>query len=310
MTAGSVAGLVVAHGVGSRQDLPLPFGLAVAGAATALVVSFIALGLLWREPRLDGPHAGRPLPAPLAALLDSRRTRIGIGVLGAVVTAYAAIGLFGKDDADNPTPFVVYVLLWVGLVPLSVLLGPVWRWLNPLRSLHWAVFRLARLDPRDGALPLPSRLGYWPAAMGLLAFTWLELVAPDNATLPVLRLAVLAYVTVQLLAGFLTGCRWFERGDPFEVWSGLFGRLSPLGRRSDGRLVVRSPLAGLDALPAAPGLPATVAVMLGTTAYGDPAVPAVAAAPALVRLTLATESLFTRPVAVKSFALSKVTVWP
>jgi hypothetical protein len=231
-------------------------------------VSFVALGVLWREPRLDGPGAGRPLPAPLAALVDSRAVRMTVAVLGALLSAYAAIGLvFGKDDADNPTPFVVYVLLWVGLVPLSVLLGPVWRWLNPLRHVHGAVLRLAGLDPRVGAVPLPRGLGYWPAALGLLAFTWLELVAPDNATLPVLRLAVLVHVTVQLLGGFLTGSRWFDRGDPFEVWSGLFGRLSPFGRHADGRLVVRSPLAGLDALPPAPGLPATVAVMLGTTAY-------------------------------------------
>jgi hypothetical protein len=187
-------------------------------------------------------------------VIDSGATRTVVAVLGALISAYAAIGLiFGKDDADNPTPFVIYVLLWVGLVPLSVLLGPVWRWLNPVRHLHGAVMRLAGLDPREGAVPLPRGLGYWPAALGLLAFTWLELVAPDNATLPVLRLAVLVHVTVQLVGGFLTGSRWFYRGDPFEVWSALFGRLSPFGGRADGRLVVRSPLSGLDGLPAAAG---------------------------------------------------------
>ncbi|GAB3597523.1 hypothetical protein GCM10027446_25790 [Angustibacter peucedani] len=259
---------LVAHGVGSRQDLPLPFGLAVAGAATALVVSFVLLGLLWREPRVDGANAGIPLPSWLASGLDSRVTRAVIAVLGGVVTAYVLVALvLGKDDADNPVPFVVYVLLWVGLVPLSVAFGPVWRRVNPVRALHGLVLRAARLDPADGVVALPRGLGYWPAAVGLLAFTWLELVAPENATLPVLRLAITLYVAVQLLAGFVFGSRWYDRGDAFEVWSGLFGRLSVLGRRADGRLVVRSPLAGLDALAPAPGLPATVAVMLGTTAY-------------------------------------------
>ncbi len=261
-------GAILAHGVGSRQDLPLPFGLAVAGAAAAVVVSFVLLGTLWREPRLDGAHAGRPLPSPVARLLDSPATRAALAVVGGVLTGYVLIALlFGKDDADNPVPFVVYVLLWVGLVPVSVLFGPVWRRLNPLRHLHSAVLRLARLDPRAGAVSLPTGLGYWPAAAGLLAFTWLELVAPGNATLPVLRLAITGYVAVQLLGGFVFGSRWFDRGDAFEVWSGLFGRLSVLGRRADGRLVVRSPLAGLDALRPAPGLSATVVVMLGTTAY-------------------------------------------
>ena len=261
-------GAILAHGVGSRQDLPLPFGLAVAGAATALVVSFVALAVLWPAPRLDGAHAGRTLPSPVAALLDSRATRIGLAGLGAAFTLYVlAALLLGRDDADNPVPFVVFVLLWVGVVPLSVAFGPVWRRVNPVRSLHLAGSRVARLDPAVGLLPLPRRLGYWPAAVGLLAFTWLELIAPDNATLPVLRVAIALYVGAQLLGGLVFGSHWFDRGDAFEVWSGLFGRLSPLGRRADDRLVVRSPLAGLDALPAAPGLVATVAVMLGTTAY-------------------------------------------
>ena len=51
---------VVAHGVGSRQDLPIPFWAALVGAAVALVVSFVALAFLWREPRLRGADAGRP----------------------------------------------------------------------------------------------------------------------------------------------------------------------------------------------------------------------------------------------------------
>ncbi|GAA4346953.1 hypothetical protein [Angustibacter luteus] len=264
----SAPGALLAHGVGSRQDLPLPFELAVAGAAAALVVSFVLLAVLWREPRIDGARAGRPLPRWLALVLDSRLTRTLLAAVGAVVTLYVLVPLlFGKDDADNPVPFVVFVLLWVGLVPLSVLFGPVWRRLNPLRHLHSGVLRLARLDPGEGALPLPAGIGYWPAAVGLLAFTWLELVAPDNATLPVLRLAITLYAAVQLLAGFVFGSHWFDRGDAFEVWSALFGRLSVFGRRDDGVLVVRSPLAGLDALRPAPGLVATVAVMLGTTAY-------------------------------------------
>jgi hypothetical protein len=155
----------------------------------------------------------------------------------------------------------------VGLVPASVLLGPVWRWLNPLRLLHAALHRAARLDPVTGALPLPLGVGWWPAAAGLLAFTWLELVHPDSATLPTLRVAIGLYAALHLLAGTVYGSHWFDRGDAFEAWSGLFGRLSPLGRHPDGTRVLRSPLSGLDALEPAPGLVATVIVMLGSTAF-------------------------------------------
>ena len=79
---------LVAHGIGGREDLPLPLGWAVAGAATAVVLSFVLLGVLWREPRLDAEKGGRPLPAGLARALDApafRRTLAGLGLLGAVV---------------------------------------------------------------------------------------------------------------------------------------------------------------------------------------------------------------------------------
>lgn len=260
--------LPVTHGVGSRDDLPLPLEWAVAGAAFAVLVSFVALALLWREPHVHGQTAGRPLPAGAARFAGSRGVRVTLRVIGVIATLYVLIPLvLGQDDARNPVPWVVYVLLWVGLVPLSVIFGPVWRWLNPVRTLHLAINRLAGLDPRDGLRPLPAGIGYWPAAVGLFAFTWMELVYPDNATLPTLRVAVALYVLIHLTCAFLYGARWFDRGDAFEVWSGLFGRFSVVGRRSDGVWVLRSPLAGLDALRAAPGLPATAVVMVGSTAY-------------------------------------------
>jgi hypothetical protein len=57
-------GWILAHGLGSRSDLPVPLWMAQYGAATALVVSFTALGTFWPTPRLEGAAAGgRPLPA-------------------------------------------------------------------------------------------------------------------------------------------------------------------------------------------------------------------------------------------------------
>jgi hypothetical protein len=258
----------VAHGIGSREDLPLPLGWAVAGAAAAVVLSFVLLGVLWREPRLDAAASGRPLPAALARVLDApafRRVLAGLGLALAAVTLLAL--LFGPDGALNPVPYVVYVLVWVGLVPASVLFGPVWRQLNPVRTVHALLNRALGLDPRDGVRPLPAGIGWWPAAIGLFAFAWLELVATDPAALSTLRIAIALYVTVQLLAAFVYGSHWFDRGDAFEAWSGLYGRMAPLGRRADGVLVLRAPLTGLTGIAAAPGLVATVSVMLGSTAY-------------------------------------------
>ncbi|MGZ4593447.1 MAG: hypothetical protein ACXV3C_06250 [Actinomycetes bacterium] len=265
MTGG---GTLLAHGVGSRQDLPIPFSFVVIGAAVALVVSFLALLLLWREPRLDPVHAGRPLPRSLARALDSRIMRNGLRLLGMVATAYVALAaVFGKDDALNPTATVVYVLFWVGIPLLSLVFGPVWRMLNPIRTVHLALSRLMGTRPQEGLAPLPPWLGYWPAALSLLAFVWMELIAPNRATLPDLRLFFAVYVAVHLLAGTYFGSRWFDRGDGFEVFSSLLGRLSPLGRRGDGRLVVRNPLSGVAGTPQGPGLFAVVGVLLGSTVF-------------------------------------------
>jgi hypothetical protein len=261
----AVLAALPAHGVGTRQDLPLPFTAVLIGAAVALLVSFVALGALWPEPRLRADF-GTPLPSRLSRTLDSPVFRRVWVVLAAVLTAWTMLALiFGKDDANNPVPYVVFVWLWVGLGALSLIFGPIWSWLNPIRWLHSGLARLARLDPVSSMTTWSP--GYWPAAAGLFAFTWLELIAPERTTLPVLRVAIGAYILIDLLGALVFGRGWFARADPFEVWSRLYGSLSPLGRRPDRVWVVRTPLHGANAVPVDRGLLATAAVMLGGTAY-------------------------------------------
>ncbi|WLQ47420.1 hypothetical protein P8A21_07850 [Streptomyces poriferorum] len=260
---------VLAHGIGAQHDLPLSPFYAFAGAFAALFVSFLALGLLWSASRFRGDRAGRPLPVAVQRAADARSTRIAVRALGLAAALLVVLYLvLGPADPDrNPAPGAVYVLLWVGLVPASLLFGPVWQLLNPLRTLHLLGCRVLRRDPAAGR-PLPPRVGMWPAAAGLLAFTWLELVAPDPASPTALLLFLGLFSAAQFTGAALYGARWFGRADAFEVYSGLLARLSPLGRRpADRRLVLRSPFNGLDATPQLPGLVATVCVMLGSTAY-------------------------------------------
>lgn len=231
-----------------------------------MVASFAVLAFAWRAPRRPGGELGRPLPR-LTRLVDARRTRWTVRLAGLVVTSYAALGLLGPDRAQNPTAGVVFVLVWVGVPLLSALVGPLWRQVSPLRTLHLLLSRAA-LTPADrGLRPLAPWVGLWPAAAGLLAFTWLELVAPDRATLPVLRLAAALYVAVLLVGAVTWGARWFAAADPFEAWSSLAARVAPVGRRTDRRLGLRDPVAGLDTTPVAPGLAVVVCVLLGSTAY-------------------------------------------
>lgn len=259
--------LLPAHGVGNRHDLPLPFTFVVVGAVVALVVSFAAL-TLWRARPRDPADAGRPLPHAVAAVLDARPVRAVLAGLAGLLALVTLAALFvGSDRPDNPAPYVVFVWLWVGLPFLSLLLGPVWRVLDPVRRAHGVLSRSARVDPAAGLRPLPPWVGYRPAALGLLAFAWLELVQPDRATRSVLLVYVVAYLVVTLPVSLVAGRSWFRRGDPFGVLSELYGALALLGRRQDGRRVLRGPVAGAAGVPRAPGLLAAVSVMLGTTAY-------------------------------------------
>ena len=143
-------------------------------------------------------------------------------------------------------PYVVYVWLWVGLALLSMVFGPIWRVLNPIRWLHRGILAPARVSP-DFSLAR-YRAGYWPAALGLFAFTWLELIAPDNDDAA--RAAGRHSRLHPRLAAARPGLRprYLDTGDPFEAWSGLYGTLSPLGRRDDRRWVLRTPLHGPNQL--------------------------------------------------------------
>src|SRR4030095_5367404 len=98
----------------------------------ALVVSFAALGWFWRESRLHGGAAGRPLPPVVQRFLDSTGFGWVLRVVGLLLPGFVAFAaLFGPDLATNPAATWVYVLFWVGLVPASLLFGPVWRELHP-----------------------------------------------------------------------------------------------------------------------------------------------------------------------------------
>lgn len=260
------ADMLLAHGVGTRTDLPIPAWLALWGGAIAVLVSFAALLLLWRQPRLGGDSSGRPLPMRLQRILDAgwfRRLLQAVALLIAVViTAAALVG--PAETTLNVAPWALYVTFWVGLVPVSLLLGPVWRVVNPLRLLHRGLALLTGPAPAADRLP---RLGLWPAAISLAVFVWLELVYPERSQPSTAGTFLVLYAVVQLVASLWYGEEWFARGDGFEVYSTLVARMSPWGRRDDGRLVLRNPLANVRTLRAEPGLAAVVVVLLGSTTF-------------------------------------------
>ncbi len=264
---------VLAHGIGGRSDLPIPVWLAMYAGAMAVLISFYAVVAFWPRPKLTGDAPGRALPTGYQRVADATATRATLRLLGVVALAvFLGAAWFGSDNSSvNPAPTWFYVWFWVGLVPASILLGPVWRLVNPLRAITTVL-----LAPRHGR-PLYDvdagglwlrRLGYWPAVVGLFAFVWLELVSVGPDSPRTVALFVTGYCVLNVAAGVVFGADWFTRCDAFEAYSSLLARLSPFGRRtSDGRLVLRNPLDGLAGVTPAPGLVALVCVLLGSTAF-------------------------------------------
>ena len=267
MSPATVDGVISAHGLGGAKDLPIPSELAIAGAVAALVISFTVLAVAWRRPRYDAATSGRPAPAWLDRMVSSQALAVTARVLGMAFFLYvAAAAVFGKDSLVNPFFGTFYVLLWVGLVPASLLLGPIFKAVSPARTISMLFARISGVPAGEGLYAYPARLGYWPAALGLFSFVWLELVYPSATDLGPVRLWAAAYLGIMFIGSALFGTTFLARADPFEVYSSLVAKLSIWGRR-DGVLVLRSPLANLDTVVPRPGLVAVVGVLFGSTGF-------------------------------------------
>src|SRR5215207_7362015 len=258
--------LVFAHGIVGRADLPVPETLFGAAAAAVLVVSFLALAAGWSTPRLEGIE-GRPLfRIPLA--VEVVAGAIGVAVFALVVYA----GLAGTDSQqDNLAPTAVYVGFWVGVPFLSLLIGDWFRLFNPWRALGratgWVASRLSRGEPTE-SFPYPDRLGHWPAVAGIFAFVICELCWATAREPGPLAVLMLVYAFVQLAGQGVYGVEaWSRRGDAFGVWFGLFAMLSPFGRRDDGRVVLRAPVAGAARLRPLAGTVALLVIGIGSTGF-------------------------------------------
>ncbi|AEF41546.1 hypothetical protein [Hoyosella subflava] len=257
--------MILAHGLHGRSDLPVPLWLALYTGAAAVLVSFVVLAFMWTKPRLAGADAGRPLPALVERFVDSRALRFGLQAAGLVffVLLLAAAWAGTNSSFTNPASTWFYVWFWLGVIALSLVFGRIYRVANPLRILARGLAPLLYRPGREASL---DKLAFWPAIAGLAGFLWLELVYPASDSPRAIAVFVTLYALTMAVAGAYYGPKWFERGDGFEVYFTLIARLSPFGRRNDGRIVVRSPLNGLLDGPSH-GLTPVLLLILGSTTF-------------------------------------------
>lgn len=260
--------MILLHGLGGARDLPVPAPLAIIAGTIAVAVTFIVLALAWRAPRYEGPRASPGMRARLTAVLDSAAWDRALAVLGLVLFGWCTWALIaGPNVNTNPVFGTFYVLVWVGVLPLSLLFGRVARALSPWRTLTRVRCWLSRVPAERGLWDYPAWLGSWPAALGVFAFTWQELVSTSQVDLSALRLWLGIYAVAMLGGCVIFGIGWLDRADPFQAYSTLLAHLSPWGRDDDGTLVLRSPMSNLATLKPTSGLLALLAVLFGSTVY-------------------------------------------
>ena len=200
--------------------------------------------------------------------------RVLHGVLGAISAGLLVLifltALIGEpSSAQNLSPTFIYVIFWLGLVPLQVVFGNVWRVLNPWLAIANGVEWIWRKLGQEWKPPLeyPERLGVWPAAFFLLCFAALELCYAEPASPRALALAIALYSYAMWFGMAAYGRReWDSRGNGFSVYFGLLARIAPFGEH-EGRLVWRVPFSGLSGRETTPGVLAFVAVMLGSVGF-------------------------------------------
>jgi hypothetical protein len=258
-----------AHGIVGRADLPIPVWLFSWAAAIVLVVSFVALSTLWREPQLQDQHARRlfRLPPPVEWLANL----VGVGLFAVVLYS----GFAGAQVPNaNFSPTFIYVLFWVGIPVASVLFGDVFRALSPWRSCARAIGALVRAARKGRShAPLvryPSWLGMWPSVATIVGFAWLELVyIPADRDRPSTLAALSLGYFLAMLAGMaLFGVeQWSGRADGFGTYFNLLSRLSAVFRDEDGFLSLRRPLSGITNLEIRSGTVALICTIIGTTTF-------------------------------------------
>ena len=216
-------GIVLAHNIGERFELPIPLTLFAIGGAAVVLLSFLLVVRLGGEvpPATDAPDPvpSRPFPrvaGPLSIL---------------AVLAVAVIGITGvQEPAENLASVLFWILLWIA-VPLTC--GALGDWTRPVNPFANA----ARLGDSPGLrkavlarrrpLPYPRGLSWWPALVLFVLLVLGELVF-NSETLSVRPAFVGAMLIVYSLASFFLGMvfgeEWLARGEVFTVLWNAWGR--------------------------------------------------------------------------------------
>lgn len=257
---GSTPDWLLAHGIGSRGDLPLPFWQFAWASSVAIAVSFFALGEWWSQPKLAEAESGRTVSwtRPVMGLIEPIARSLSLALF--LVTIGAA--LFGVDDAKfNIAPVTVFVALWVVVQTGVCFIGNFWPSVSPFHSFGLAFDRL-----RNPTAVAPEWT-HWSAPAGAAVFLFMELIHPDGATPRNIGVAMTIYSAWILAGVWRWGSEWLAGAELFTVHFGLMSAMAPIARDDSGALRLRLPLSGLAKLDINRIGTATLLVVLGGVTF-------------------------------------------
>ena len=267
-------GVLEAHGIGGQADLPISLGLAISGAVAALVISFTVLVVAWRTPRY-------------ATGLDERRDRRrpSCEEPPTVLRVVRA----GRAPADRHDRRSLFTAMDRGLRrgPAD---QPVLRHRLRLavgrRRLRVAALRTGvagdqpdaddQRRPRAGSpAATPSRASSTTrpgSATGRqrsvstrsCGWSWSTGRPPTSGRSASGARSTSPRCSSAARSSAPASTRTPTRSRSTRPWS---ARCRSSDRDDEGRLALRSPLAGAATIPSRPGLVAVVAVLFGSTAF-------------------------------------------
>jgi hypothetical protein len=220
-----------AHFFVQSYSLPVPFELYATGAAAALALSFLAVSVLARSPRIAVTPAAHVVrsDAPGAA---------GWGRWITVLALFLCIlsGPFGTRDAFGNINMTLFWIVLLLAVPYAVaLFGDFFSPVNPWGTLVTLCEKASRRS-WTGRVRYPEWLGHYPALFFYMVLIVLELFAhlrPFG-----LSIALACYTVLMIAGAWLFGKRtWIDRA---EVFGHLFRLLGLMSVRSAPKVHVGS----------------------------------------------------------------------
>jgi hypothetical protein len=216
----------LAHASERMTILTLPTEMYIIGAAATVALT---AGISMRAKLLPDLAATRLcdwhawLPTGLTSVMSA------VLLLGLV-----AVGVLGsRDPLGNLLTLSFWTAFWIGLPLACVLVGNLWRPLNPWTG---PVLAARRLIGWAGSVGL-SRLGHLPAVLGYFAFAWFEIISirPDDPAV-LARVVAIYWLAIFALA-VAEGEEWLEKGEAFTVFFGFIARIAPFWREQDGERI-------------------------------------------------------------------------